>query len=134
MYIDGGNGDSSIMKPIFHKNATINGEPIQTLFDGVDKAGKTNSKAIVDVPDVVNDVAAIRITMEDWHGQNFVDFHILKKDENDRKIMVKVFIKIKFIVCKKIGDGKKSRRFFSKELLFFVKTFCSKFNFISFRV
>ena len=95
MYLDGGNGDSSIMKAAFHKNATINGEPIQTLFDGVDKAGKTNSKGIIDVLDVVNDVAAIRITMEDWHGQNFVDFHILKKDSDGWKIVAKVFTETK---------------------------------------
>lgn len=94
-YVDGGNGDSSIMKPAFHKNATINGEPIQTLFDGVDKAGKTNSKATIDILDAVNDVAAIRITMEDWHGQNFVDFHILKKDADGWKIMAKVFTETK---------------------------------------
>ena len=91
MYIDGGNGDSSIMKPAFHKNATINGEPIQTLFDGVDKAGETNSKATVDILDVVNDIAAVRITMEDWHGENFVDFHLLRKDETGWKIMAKVY-------------------------------------------
>lgn len=95
MYIDGGNGDSSIMKPAFHKNATINGEPIQTLFDGVDKAGRTDSKAIVDILEVVNDVAAIRITMEDWHGQNFVDFHLLRKDETGWKIIAKVFTETK---------------------------------------
>ena len=95
MYLNCGNGDSSIMKPAFHKNATINGEPIQTLFDGVDKAGKTNSKGIIDVLDVVNDVAAIRITMEDWHGQNFVDFHILKKDSDGWKIFAKVFTETK---------------------------------------
>ncbi|MBR2179465.1 MAG: nuclear transport factor 2 family protein [Selenomonadaceae bacterium] len=95
MYIDGGNGDSSIMKPAFHKNATINGEPIQTLFDGVDKAGETNSKAIVDVLDVVNDVAVIRITMENWHGVNFVDFHLLKKDTDGWKIIAKVYTETK---------------------------------------
>ena len=95
MYLNCGNGDSSIMKPAFHKNATINGEPIQTLFDDVDKAGKTNSKGIIDVLDVVNDVAAIRITMEDWHGQNFVDFHILKKDSDGWKIVAKVFTETK---------------------------------------
>ena len=95
MYIDGGNKGSEIMKPAFHKNATINGEPIQTLFDGVDKAGETNSKAIVDVLDVVNDVAAVRITMEDWHGENFVDFHLLRKDETSWKIVAKVFTEIK---------------------------------------
>ena len=95
MYIDGGNGDSPIMKPAFHKNATINGEPIQTLFDGVDKAGETNSKATVDILDVVNDVAAIRITMEDWHGTNFVDFHLLKKDADGWKIIAKVYTETK---------------------------------------
>lgn len=95
IYIDGGNGDSSIMKPAFHKNATINGEPIQTLFDGVDKAGKTNSRAIVDILDAINDVAAIRITMEDWHGHNFVDYHILQKGADGWKIMAKVFTETK---------------------------------------
>ena len=95
LYTDGGNKNSSIMKPAFHKNATINGEPIQTLFDAVDKAGETNSKAIVDVLDVVNDVAVVRITMEDWHGENFVDFHLLKKDADGWKIITKVFTSTK---------------------------------------
>ncbi len=91
LYIDGGNKGSEIMKPAFHKNATINGDPIQTLFDAVDKAGKGNSTAIVDVLDVVNDVAVIRITMEDWHGEDFVDFHLIKKDADGWKIIAKVF-------------------------------------------
>ena len=95
LYIDGGNGDSAIMKPAFHKNATINGAPIQTLFDGVDEAVKTNSRAIVDVLDATNDIAAIRITMEDWHGQNFVDYHLLRKDESGWKIAAKVFTETK---------------------------------------
>ena len=95
LYIDGGNGDSSIMKPAFHKNATINGDPIQTLFDYVDKVGKTDSKAIVDVLDAVNDIAVIRITMEDWHGQNFVDYHLLRKDETGWKIIAKSFTETK---------------------------------------
>ena len=95
MYIDGGNNGSEIMKPAFHKNATINGDPIQNLFDAVDKAGKTNSKAIVDVLDAVNDVAVIRITMEDWHGSNFVDFHLLRKDADGWKIVAKIFTETK---------------------------------------
>ena len=95
MYVDGGNGDSSIMKPAFHKNATINGEPIKTLFDLVEKSGKTDAKATIDILDVVNDVATIRITMEDWHGVNFVDFHILKKDADGWKIMAKVYTETK---------------------------------------
>ena len=95
MYIDGGNGDSSIMKPAFHKNATINGEPIQGLFDAVDKAGETSARAIVDVLDATGDVAAIRIVMEDWHGQNFVDYHLLRKDTDGWKIVAKVFTETK---------------------------------------
>lgn len=95
LYIDGGNGDSSIMKPAFHKNATINGDPIQTLFDYVDKVGKTDSRAVVDVLDVTNDIASIRITMEDWHGQNFVDYHLLRKDADGWKIIAKVFTETK---------------------------------------
>lgn len=95
MYIDGGDGDSSIMKPAFHKNATINGEPIQTLFDTVNKLGKTSARAIVDVLDATGDVAAIRITMEDWHGHNFVDYHLLHKDADGWKIVAKVFTETK---------------------------------------
>ena len=95
MYIDGGDGNSSIMKPAFHKNATINGEPIQTLFDTVDKLGKTSARATVDVLDATNDVAAIRIVMEDWHGQNFVDYHLLQKGADGWKIVAKVFTETK---------------------------------------
>ena len=35
LYIDGcAKGNGEMMKPAFHENATINGAPIQTLFDG----------------------------------------------------------------------------------------------------
>lgn len=95
LYIDGGDGDSSIMKPAFHKNATINGEPIQTLFDTVDKLDKTSARATVDILDATNDVAAIRIVMEDWHGQNFVDYHLLQKGADGWKIVAKVFTETK---------------------------------------
>ena len=41
LYLEGcRKGDSSIMKSAFHENATINGNPIQTLFDGADEAGE----------------------------------------------------------------------------------------------
>ena len=91
-YIDSSlEGKSDIMKSAFHKNATINGEPIQTLFDGVDKAGKSNVKGRIDVLDVANDIAVIRITMEDYFGENFVDYHLLKKDKTGWKIISKVF-------------------------------------------
>lgn len=92
LYLEGcRKGDSSIMKPAFHENATINGDPIQTLFDGADDAGSTDSTGRVDVLDVVNDIAVIRITMENYFGADYVDLHMLKKFEDGWKIVAKVF-------------------------------------------
>ena len=81
----------TLWKPAFHKNATINGDNIKTLFDECDETGKTNTKGRVDVLDVVNDIAVIRITMEDYAGANYVDFHVLKKEEDGWQIIAKVF-------------------------------------------
>lgn len=92
LYVDGcAKGDGELMKPAFHQSATINGAPIQTLFDGATAAGPSDSKARIDVLDVVNDIAVIRITLENYFGADYVDFHAMKKDENGWKIMAKVF-------------------------------------------
>ena len=92
LYVDGcAKGDGNYMKPAFHESATINGAPIQTLFDGADQLGPTDSKGTIDILDVVGDVAVIRITLESFHGGDYVDFHALKKDESGWKIMAKVF-------------------------------------------
>lgn len=92
LYVDGcAKGDGDYMKPAFLQSATINGAPIQTLFDGATQAGKTNSKGIIDILDVVGDIAVIRITLENYFGADYVDFHALKKDESGWKIMAKVF-------------------------------------------
>jgi len=92
LYLEGcRKGDSSIMKPAFHENATINGNPIQTLFDSVDEVGATDSKGRVDVLEVSNDIAVIRITMENYFGANYVDLHMLKKFEDSWKIVAKTF-------------------------------------------
>lgn len=92
LYLEGcRNGSGDTMKPAFHKNATINGNPIQTLFDGADETGKTNTKGRVDILDVVNDIAVIRITMEDYAGSDYVDFHVLMKEDDGWKIVAKVF-------------------------------------------
>lgn len=84
-------GDSSVMKSAFHKNATINGNPIQTLFDGVDQAGKSEVKGRIDVVDAIGDIAVIRITMENYFGENYVDLHLLKKEADGWKILAKAF-------------------------------------------
>lgn len=92
LYVDGcAKGDGEMMKPAFHESATINGASIQTLFDGATQAGPADSKAQVDILDVVNDVAVIRITLENYFGADYVDFHALKKTEDGWKIMAKVF-------------------------------------------
>lgn len=92
LYIDGcAKGDGDHMKPAFHENATINGAPIQTLFDDVTKAGATDSSARVDVLDVAGDIAVIRITLENYHGADYIDFHALKKETDGWKITAKVF-------------------------------------------
>ena len=92
LYVDGcAKGDGAMMQPAFHENATINGAPIQTLFDGAAQAGVTDAHAQVDILDVVNDVAVIRITLENYFGADYVDFHALKKGSDGWKIMAKVF-------------------------------------------
>lgn len=92
LYVDGcAKGDGAMMRPAFHESATINGAPIQTLFDGATQAGATDSHAQVDILDVVNDVAVIRITLENHFGADYVDFHALKKGPDGWKIMAKVF-------------------------------------------
>ncbi len=84
-------GDSKVMQPSFHKNATINGEPIQTLFDGVDQAGESEVKGRIDVVDAIGDIAVIRVTMENYFGENYVDLHLLKKEADGWKILAKAF-------------------------------------------
>ncbi len=84
-------GKSEIMKSAFTDAATINGAPIQTLFDGVDKAGASEVKGRIDVVEVINDIAIVRVVMENYFGDNFIDFHTLKRDNNEWKIVAKVF-------------------------------------------
>lgn len=91
LYLEGCNSTSETMKPAFHENATINGEPIQTLFDGVDEAGPANCSGRIDVLDVANDIAVIRIVMEDYFGNDYIDFHMLKKEDDGWKILAKSF-------------------------------------------
>lgn len=94
LYSDGcAKGNSNLMKPAFHEVATINGAPIQALFDGIDQAGACDTaNARIDVLDIVDNVAVIRIVLENYFGGNYVDFHSLMKDESGQwKIMAKVF-------------------------------------------
>lgn len=92
LYLEGcAKGSGDIVKPAFHKNSTINGEPIQTLFDGADKAGPTDCKGRVDIRDVSGTVAAVRVVLLNYHGADYVDYHVLKKTPDGWKIMAKVY-------------------------------------------
>lgn len=94
-YVEGGNaGSGDVMKPAFHEAATINGQPIQTLFDGADAAGPTDSVARIDVLDVVNDIACVRVTMEGYHGHDYVDFHELMKVDGAWRIVAKIYTEV----------------------------------------
>lgn len=93
LYIDGcAKGDGEMMKSAFCESATINGAPISTLFEGASQAGPCDSKAHVDVLDVVEDIAVVRIYLQDYFGKDYVDFHTLLKTKDGWKIMAKVFV------------------------------------------
>ena len=93
-------GKSDIMKPAFTGNALmygyLNGEyyhgSIEALYAAVDAFGPApETKARVDVLSIEGTAAAVRVTLEDWHGLAFTDFHTLIKENGQWKILAKVF-------------------------------------------
>ncbi len=92
MYVDGcAQGSGELMKPAFAESATINGAPIQVLFDDVTKAGPTDSTDHIDVLEVIGNIAVVRVILTDYHGSTYIDYHTLLKGEGGWKIMAKVF-------------------------------------------
>ena len=49
------------------------------------------TKARVDVLNIEGTAAVVRVTLEDWHGLAFTDFHSLIKEDGQWKILAKVF-------------------------------------------
>jgi len=90
-YADGHKFGSGHMKPAFHKNAIINAEPIQGLFDAIDEAGKTEPVIRVDILDVAGSIACARVTIEECYGKNYIDFLQLMKTDNRWEIVSKVY-------------------------------------------
>lgn len=81
-------GKSEIMKPAFTENALmygyLNGDyyngSIEALYGAVDSFGSApDAKARVDVLSIEGTAATVRVTLEDWHGLAFTDFHNLIK-------------------------------------------------------
>ncbi len=92
MYVDGcAQGSGERMKPAFAESATINGAPIQVLFDDVTKTGPTNSVGRIDVLEVIGNIAVARVILTGYHGSDYVDYHTLLKTESGWNIMAKVF-------------------------------------------
>lgn len=93
-YMKGANKNGAETKKAFHKNALVNAEPAQVLFDTIDQLGETNGVGRVDILDVVGDMACARVTLENWHGKNYVDFHQLRKSEDGWKIVSKMYTEV----------------------------------------
>lgn len=95
LYVDGcAKGDGEYMKPAFHEAATINGAPIQTLFEGASEAGPADSEGIIDVLDINGDIALARVVLKNYFGKDYVDYHALKKEGDEWKILAKVFTEV----------------------------------------
>ena len=93
-------GKSDIMKPAFTDNALmygyLNGEyyhgSIEALYGAVDAFGSApETLARVDVLNIEGTAAVARVTLENWHGLSFTDFHSLIKENGQWKILAKVF-------------------------------------------
>lgn len=79
-------GKSDIMKPAFTENALmygyLNGEyyngSIEALYGAVDAFEPApETKERIDVLSIEGTAAVVRVTLEDWHGLAFTDFHSL---------------------------------------------------------
>lgn len=93
-------GKSDVMKPAFTDNALmygyLNGQlyngSIEALYGAVDQFGAApEAKTHIDVLSIEGTAATVRVTLEDWHGIAFTDFHSLLKIGNEWKIIAKVF-------------------------------------------
>ena len=100
-YVEGGRkGDSIIMRPAFHKNATIHGYvnedllagPIQLLFNWVDEnPPAVNLKATIVNIDLANTIATARVELTSWLDSRYTDQFTLLKENDQWTITSKVF-------------------------------------------
>ncbi len=93
-------GDVELTKKAFHKDAVmygyLNGElsagSIENLYAAIGKLGAAaETKAEVDVMEVVGTAATVRVVLENWHGLSFTDFHSLVKIDGKWTIVAKIF-------------------------------------------
>lgn len=93
-------GDAELTKKAFHKDAVmygyLNGElsagSIENLYAAIKQLGAAaETKAEVDVMEVVSTAATVRVVLENWHGLSFTDFHSLVKIDGKWTIVAKIF-------------------------------------------
>lgn len=90
-YVEGGNGNVDLLKKVFLPTAIINGMPIQELYDIVEKRGHTDSTGRLVSLDIANGVASAKVIIEDWHGQDYVEYLQLIKENGQWSIISKAF-------------------------------------------
>lgn len=101
-YVDGmAAGKSEVMKPSFHKDATMYGYvqgmglsegSIQKLYDIADQ--KQTSQDLVsriDILDIEGTIAAARVVLEYANGPAYTDLHHLLKIDGKWKVISKIF-------------------------------------------
>ncbi|MBR3140458.1 MAG: nuclear transport factor 2 family protein [Methanobrevibacter sp.] len=93
-------GDSKLMSEAFTDNALmygyLNGEyyngSINALYEAVDAFGAdSNAEVCIDIINVETTIASVQVTLENWHGLNFIDYHSLIKEDGKWRIIAKVF-------------------------------------------
>lgn len=79
-YIDGANGDLKVLKEAYNEKALINGAPIEALFRSVEHYGETHATARIDYLDISGIAGVAKVIVEDWHGQDYVEYLQLLKE------------------------------------------------------
>lgn len=100
-YLEAGvKADSSVAKPAFYKDAVIysnengkiSGGSIQSLYDYFDQnPPATELKADISSVDIAGNIAFAKVESENWHGARYTDMFLLVKENNEWKIITKVF-------------------------------------------
>lgn len=94
-YIEGANGDMTRIKRAYHKNALINGMPIQALFDSVERNGKTQATGRLDYLDISGQAASAKVIIENWHGNQYVEYlQLLKFPVRDGRLYPRLLMDI----------------------------------------
>ena len=79
-YIDGANGDLKVLREAYNERALINGRPIEGLFRSVEHYGETHATARIDCIDISGHAGMAKVIVEDWHGQDYVEYLQLLKE------------------------------------------------------